>query len=154
MASPKRLWAERESQKSKRNRQKSKVQVTSTLPFDFALHIFPLAIPTPPPLSTVYCLPSTALLRPDSRNHRVAELALTVVEINAGDRVAGAVHHFFAVMRAVGALRRVPGHVADVHVVESLGVGNGLGALQRLNGRGRQVLEQILGMEARKVQGH
>ena len=55
------------------------------------------------------------------------ELALAVVEINSGDGIAGAVNHFLLAMRAVGALRRVAGHVASANVVRPFRVGNGLG---------------------------
>ena len=39
-------------------------------------------------------------------------------------RKADALHQHFAALRAIGVLRRMAGHVADVDVVKSLGVGD------------------------------
>jgi hypothetical protein len=50
-------------------------------------------------------------------------------------------------------LGRVTGSdVTDVYVIQTLGVADGLGAFQRRQGSGRKVLQQVLGMEARKMQ--
>ena len=45
-------------------------------------------------------------------------------------------------------------HIADVHVVQPLGVGNRLGPLQGWNGRDGQILQKIFGMKLREVHGH
>src|ERR1035441_6920432 len=65
---------------------------------------------------------------------------------------AGALYHDAATFRAPGTLGRMAGNVADVHVIETFGVADSLGAFQRRQGRGRKVLQQVLGMEAREVQ--
>ena len=56
-----------------------------------------------------------------------------------------------AALGTVRAFRGIAGHVADVNVVQALGVGDGLGPLQRLNRRGRKVGQQVLRMETREV---
>jgi len=44
-------------------------------------------------------------------------------------------------LRTIGALRRVPGHVAQIHVMQALGVGDGFGAFEGLKWRGRKILQ-------------
>src|SRR5512146_2483610 len=71
---------------------------------------------------------------------------------NRTSRKATALDQLLAALRAVSVLSGMPRHVADVDVVQSLGIGNGLGALQRGHRCNGQILEQVIGMELSKVQ--
>src|SRR5208282_5592132 len=61
--------------------------------------------------------------------------------------------HDTAALGAVGVFRGVAGHVANVNVVQTLGIGDGLGPFQSLHRRVGKVGQQILGMETREVYG-
>ena len=84
----------------------------------------------------------------------LAELTLAPVEVNGPHRETGALHHDAAALGAVRALGRMAGNVADVNVVQAFGVADGFGALEGGHGGRREVLEKILGMELREVQGN
>ena len=71
----------------------------------------------------------------------------------AEDRVAAALDHDLAAVRAEGVLDvRRAGHVAHVDVVQPLGQGGLPGRQQRLDRRGRQVGELVHRDEPREVQ--
>ena len=92
--------------------------------------------------------PSTRLGSPHSGDGLLAVLAFVVVDVHRADGVPGTFHDNLAAFGAIGILRGVARHIADVHVVKTLGVGDGFGALERFHRRGRKVLEKVFGMEA------
>src|SRR5208337_346152 len=91
------------------------------------------------------------LRSPHAGDGLLAVLAFVVVDVHRADGVAGAFHNNLVALGAIGILGGVARHIADVHVVKTLGIGDGLGALERLDRRGRKVLQKIFGMEAREV---
>ena len=89
---------------------------------------------------------------PNAWDGLAAEPALAPVEMHRPNGEAGALHHHAPAFRAPGTLGRMAGNIADINVVQTLRIADGLGALQRRHRRGRKVLQQVLGMESRKVQ--
>src|SRR5208283_3087604 len=84
---------------------------------------------------------------PDAWNRLLAEPTLAPVEMDRVDGEAGALHHCAAAFRAPGTLGRMAGNIADIHVMQTFGVADGLGAFQRGHGGGRKVLQKVFGME-------
>src|ERR1017187_6918408 len=68
---------------------------------------------------------------PNPRDDLLGELTLAPVEMHRFNGEAGALCHDAAAFRAPGTLGRMAGNVADIHVPETLGVADGLGAFQR-----------------------
>ena len=62
-----------------------------------------------------------------------------------------AFHQHAAAFRAVGILCGMSRHIADVYVVQPLGVSNRLGTLQSGNRRYGQVLQQVFRMKLREM---
>src|ERR1019366_2311952 len=89
---------------------------------------------------------------PNARDGLLAEPALALVEVQRSNGEAGALYHDAAAFRAPGTLGRMAGNIADIYVMQTFGVADGLGAFERWQGGGRKVLQQVLGMEAREVQ--
>src|ERR1035437_4605098 len=96
-----------------------------------------------PPLA-LSCVPNTRDRLPAEWATALADQHLTRREPHAFDQHAAA-------LRAVGILRRMSRHIADVYVVQPLGVGNRLGTLQSRHRRYGQVLQQVLRMKLRKM---
>src|SRR5208283_3886354 len=91
---------------------------------------------------------------PDAGYGLVAEPAIALYDVDGSDGVAHAFDHFAAAARAVGVLGGMAGNVSDVDVVQALGVGGGLGAIEGRDRSRRQILQQVLGMELREVDRH
>src|ERR1035441_10624508 len=89
---------------------------------------------------------------PDAWDGLLAEAALALVEVQRSNGEAGALYHDAAAFRAPGILGRMAGNIADIYVMETLGVADGLGAFERRNRRDRKVLQQVLGMKLREGQ--
>ena len=85
---------------------------------------------------------------PDARNRLAAVLALTLVQLDRFHDVTLAFHYDATALGAIGALGRVTGHVSDVDVMKSFAVGNRLGPIESLQRRRREVLQEVLRVEA------
>jgi len=91
---------------------------------------------------------------PDTGDGMLAERTRAVF---ADEQLAGgkadALHKHFAALRAESVLRGMAGDVADVDVMQALGVSNRFCPFQCRHRRDGQVLQQIFGMKLREVEG-
>jgi len=73
-------------------------------------------------------------LPPDPRNFFLARRAEAIWdEVLQNDKVAS-LDQYFAALRAIGAVARVPDHIAHVNVFETFGQGDGSGVFEDFDG--------------------
>ena len=84
----------------------------------------------------------------------LAEWATALADQHLTRREAYAFHQHAVALRAVGILRGMSRHIADVYVMQSLGVRNRFGTLQSGHRRYGQVLQQIFRMKLREMDRH